>query len=85
MRFYRKDAIKTSSNNQVYETADDTKVDDIHCVKSVRIPSYAGPHFPIFRLNTERYGVSLRIWSECGKMRARMIPNTDTFHAVILI
>ena len=58
MRFYRKDAIKTSSNNQVYENADDTKVDDIHCVKSVRIPSYSGPHFPIFGLNTERYGVN---------------------------
>ena len=27
-----------------------------HCIKSVRIPSYSGPHFPLFGLNTERYG-----------------------------
>ena len=26
-----------------------------NCVKSVRIQSYSGPHFPAFRLNTERY------------------------------
>ena len=25
-----------------------------HCVKSVRIRSYSGPHFPAFGLNTER-------------------------------
>ena len=44
-----------------------------------------GPHFPAFGLNTERYGVSLRIQSECGKMRTRIIPNTDTFYAVYII
>ena len=27
------------------------------CVKSVRICSFSGPHFPKFGLNTERYGV----------------------------
>ena len=32
-----------------------------HCVKSMRIRSYSGPHFPAFGLNTERYGVSLGI------------------------
>ena len=32
-------------------------------MKSVRIRSYSGPHFPAFGLNTERYGVSLRIQS----------------------
>ena len=53
-----------------------------HCVKSVRIWCYSCPHFPTFGLNTERYGVSLRIQSECGKMRTRITPNTDTFHAV---
>ena len=31
------------------------------CMKSVRIRSYSGPHFPAFGLNAERYGVSLRI------------------------
>ena len=53
-----------------------------HCVKSVRIRSYSGPYFPAFGLNTERYGVSLRIQSECGKMRTTITLNTDTFHAV---
>ena len=45
-------------------------------------PSYSGPHFPAFGLNMERYSVSLRIQSECGKMRTRITPNTDTFHAL---
>ena len=43
----------------------------LHCVKKVRIRRYSGPHFPSFWLNTERYGISLRIQSECGKIRAR--------------
>ena len=29
--------------------------------------------------------VSLRIQSECEKMRARITPNTDTFHAVYIM
>ena len=32
---------------------------------------FSGPYFPAFGLNTERYGVSLRIQSECGKIRTR--------------
>ena len=56
---------------------------NLHCVKSVRIQSYSGPHFPTLELNTERYGVSLRILSKCGKMRTRITPNTDTFCAVL--
>ena len=32
-----------------------------HCVKSVRIRSFPGPYFPAFGLNTEIYGVFLRI------------------------
>ena len=55
-----------------------------HCIKSVRIPSYTDPYFPAFGLNTERY-VSLRIQSECGKMRTRITPNTDTFQAVDIL
>ena len=35
-----------------------------------------------FGLNTERYSVSLRIQSECRKMRTRIFSYTDTFHAV---
>ena len=57
----------------------------IHCVKSVRIRSYSGPHFPAFGLNTERYGVSLHSQSKCGKMRTRVTLNLDTFYAVIIL
>ena len=32
---------------------------------------FSGPYFPVFGLNTERYEVSLRIQSECGKIRTR--------------
>ena len=32
----------------------------------------------------KRYGLSLRIQSECGKLRTRITPNTDTFHAVTI-
>ena len=31
--------------------------------KTVRIRSYSGPYFPAFGLNTERYFVSLRMWT----------------------
>ena len=53
-----------------------------HWVKSVRIRSFTGPYFPAFGLNTERFGVSLCIQSECGKIRTRKTPNTGTFHTV---
>ena len=42
-----------------------------HRVKSVRIRSFFGPYFAAFGLNTERYFLSLRIQSECGKIRTR--------------
>ena len=58
-------------------------VSNLHCVKSVRIWSYSGPYFAAFGLNTERYFVSLRIQSECGKMRTRITPNKDSFLAVL--
>ena len=51
-----------------------------HCVKSVSIRSYSGPHFLGFGQNTERDGVSLRVQSKCRDMRTRIIPNTDTIH-----
>ena len=57
---------------------------EAHCVKSVHIRSYSGLYFPAFGLNTDRYGVSLRIQSECGKIRTRITPNTNTFHAVAI-
>ena len=55
------------------------------CVKSVGIRSYSGPHFAAFGLNTDRYGASLHIQSECGKVRTRITPNTDTFYALAVI
>ena len=45
--------------------------------------NYSGPHFRAFGLNTERYGISIRIQSKCGKMRARITPNADIFHRVL--
>ena len=53
---------------------------DTHCVKSLRIRSFSAPYFPAFRLNMD--WVSLRIQSECGKIRTRKTPNADTFHSV---
>ena len=69
---------KKSLNNFCWSSSSLRK----HCVKIVRIQSYSGPHFPAFKLNTERYRVSLRIQSKCGKMRTRITSNTNTFYAV---
>ena len=60
-----------------------TPEDFLHCVKKVRIRNYYGPYFPAFGLNTERYGVSLCIQSEYGKMRTIINPHTGTFYAVL--
>ena len=40
-----------------------------HCVKSVRIWSYSGPHFPEFGLNTERYSLRNVIWKRQESQR----------------
>ena len=58
------------------------KVNNKHCVKSVCIRSFSGPYFPAFGLNTDIYGVNLRVQSKCGKMQTRKTSNTDTFRAV---
>ena len=42
-----------------------------NCIKSIRIWSYSGPYLPAFGLDTVRYGVSLRIQSECRKIRGQ--------------
>ena len=47
-----------------------------HCVKRVHIRSFSGPYFSTLGLNIERYSVSLRIHSECGKIRTRKTLNT---------
>ena len=48
-------------------------------MKIASIWSFSDPYSPSFGLNTERYSVSQ---SECGKIRTRKTPNTDTFHPV---
>ena len=55
-----------------------------HFMKKVRIRSAFCLYFPSSELNTERYEASLRIDSECGKIRTRKTPNSDAFHAVII-
>ena len=56
-----------------------------HCVKGASIRNYSGSHFPALGLNTERYEVSLRIQSKCGKMLIKITPNVDTFYAVNIL
>ena len=56
-----------------------------HCVKSVLIWGYSGRHFSAFELNTKKYGVSLRIHPECGKMRTTITLEADTFYAVLVV
>ena len=53
-----------------------------HFVKSVCIRSFPGPYFPTLGLNTERYGVSLHINSERGKIRTRKTKNMDIAYAL---
>ena len=50
--------------------------------KVSRYGVFSGPYFPVFGLNTERYSVSLRIQSECGKIGPEKTSYLDTFHAV---
>ena len=48
-----------------------------HCIKCVRIRSYSGPHFSRISPHSEwirRDTVSLRIQSECGKIREKCGP-----------
>ena len=53
-----------------------------NCVKSVRIQSFSNPYFTAFGMNTEINRVKLRIQYECGKIRTRKSPNTDSFNIV---
>ena len=57
----------------------------LHCAISVGIWSYSDPYFLAFELNTEKYSASLCIQSECGKMQARITPNTNTFYTVLFV
>ena len=55
-----------------------------HCVKSVRVRIFSGPHFPAFALNTDIYSVNLCIQSKCGKMQTKQTPNTVKFYSLIV-
>ena len=55
----------------------------IYCVKLVRISNCSGLYFSAFKLNIDRYSVSIRIQLEWGKIRNRKTSYTDTFHTVI--
>ena len=49
--------------------------DVMHCIKSVRIRSYSGPHFS--RIGISPYSARMR--ENAGKMRTRITPNADSF------
>ena len=66
------------------QLASQKHVATIYCVKSVLIRSFSGLYFPTFGLNAERYSLSPRIQSECGKIQTGKTPNTDSFHVVFL-
>ena len=53
-----------------------------HCMEGVGIRSLTGPYFPTFGLNTKKEFASLRIQSNCWKIRIRKTPNMGTVHAV---
>ena len=53
-----------------------------HYMEGIGIRSFSSPYFPAFGLNTETQFASLRIQSNCGKIRIRKTSNRDTFHAV---
>ena len=67
------------------------KLKTFQCVKSVRIRSYSGPHFPrifphsdwIRRDSISPYSVRMR--ENAGKMGTRITPNTYTFYAVFTL
>ena len=45
----------------------------------------SGPYFPVFGLNTEIYGVNLRIHCEYRKYGAEKNPYFETFHVVTVL
>ena len=85
VRKSRKSLFSSDTQAEVSLKKSTSKMNKMHCVKSVRIWIYSGPHFPEFGVNTEKYSVSFRIQLECRKIWTRITPNMDTFYAVIVI
>ena len=50
-----------------------------HCIKSVHIQSYSGPHFPAFRINMERYEVYKSIQNIQSIWKIRSIQNISLY------
>ena len=69
---------------QLHEFSDGNTLSNNTLRKKSHIRRFFGPYFPAFELNTERYSVSLQIQPECGKIRTRKTPNTDTFHVGLI-
>ena len=69
----------------ILKLADNELLAGFHCMKGVQIRSFFWSVFSAFGLNTERYGVSLRIQSNTGKYEPEKTPYLDTFHAVSII
>ena len=77
MEQYKNDIKVTGIPGRTILTIQSIKNERVHCIGSVRIWSFSGPYFPTLGL------INLRIQYECGKIRTRETPNTDTFHVVI--
>ena len=61
----------------------------VHCMKVCKYGDFFGPYFPVLGLNTEIYGVNLRIQYDYRKIRKKKIrfltlfPYLDPFHVVV--
>ena len=65
-------AIKSSTANlKLNQQKIKTKSKAATSWKVFKYGVFSGPYFPVFGLNTERYFVSIRIQSKCGKIRTR--------------
>ena len=56
----------------------------LHCLIRAHVWNFSGLFFLAFGLNAEKFRVSLRIQSECGKIWIRKAPNTNTFYVVFM-
>ena len=63
---------------RIFPHSDQTNSEYEH-ISAVMIMHY---YFPGFWQNAEKYSVSLHVQSKRGKIRARITPITNTFHAV---
>ena len=65
-----------------YENVKKVLRNSITALKMSKYGIFSRPYFPAFGLNTKRYGLSLRIQSECGKVLTRKNSYLDTFQAL---